>query len=159
MGAGGATPTSPAPSNASPLTPPASIPADAAPFDQSVADQVPPYGSKGDKTTGVLVLPDGRALPPQDSGYAGPASRMPKPRRGMDLFLMAHVEAHTVASMREHDVREGTLYINREPCQYVGPQGRPWGCERALPHMLRPGETLTVYGPHGYVRVFRGLPR
>ena len=29
-----------------------------------VADQVPPYGPKGDKTTGILVLPDGRVLAP-----------------------------------------------------------------------------------------------
>ncbi len=121
-----------------------------------MAALVPRYGLKGDKTTGVAVLDDGRVLPEQDSGYDGPTSRMPKPRRGMDLFLMAHVEAHTVASMREHKVKEATLYINRRPCEYQGRGGRPWGCERALPHMLKPDEKLTVYGPDGYVNVFRG---
>jgi hypothetical protein len=144
--------------NAAAITRPSAIPADAAPFDQAVAGQVPRYGLKGDKTTGVLALPDGRVLPPQDSGYTGPTSRMPQPRRGMDRYLMAHVEAHAVASMREHKAKQATLYINKVPCQYTGPRGRPWGCERALPHMLRPDETLTVYGPGGYVRVFRGLP-
>lgn len=139
------------------MTRPARIPADAAPFDQAVADRVPRYGTKGDKTTGILALSDGQVLPAQDSGYSGPTSRMPTPRRGMDMYLMAHVEAHAVASMREHNATSATLYVNKVPCQYTGPRGRPWGCERALPHMLRPDETLTVYGPGGYVRVFRAL--
>jgi len=141
------------------LRPPIQVPNGANVYDQAVADQVPPYGANGDKTTGVMVLPDGTVLPPQDSGYDGPATRMAKPRPGMDLFLLAHVEAHSVATMRERGVRNATLYINREPCMYQGPLGRPWGCERALPHMLRPDETLTVYGPNGYARVFHGRPR
>jgi hypothetical protein len=135
---------------------PARIPDEAAAFDESVAAQVPRYGTKGEKTTGVAAFSDGRVLPAQDSGYDGPTSRMPRPRPGMDLFLLAHVEAHTVASMREHGVKEATLYINKKPCEYIGRGGRPWGCERALPHMLRPDEKLTVYGPDGYVKVFRG---
>jgi hypothetical protein len=114
---------------------------------------------KGDKTTGILALPDGRVLPPQDSGYNGPALRLPKPRPGMDRTLVAHVEAHAVASMRAAGATSATLYINREPCDFPHPSnGRPWGCANALQRMLRPGETLTVYGPNGYVRVFRGRP-
>ena len=175
-GAGGPAPTSPPSNRALPPTPtplfdtaeagaaaitrPSAIPADAAPFDQTVADRVPHYGTKGTKTTGVLALPSGRVLPPQDSGINGPAQRIPKPRPGMDGNLVTHVEAHSVASMREHNVTEATLYINREPCQYPGKRpGEEWGCTLALPYMLRPDEKLTIYGPNGYVRVFRGLPR
>jgi hypothetical protein len=77
------------------------------------------------KTTGVLALPNGRVLPPQDSGYTDPTSRMPTPRLGMDMYLMAHVEAHAVASMRNHNATSATLYINKVPCQYTGPRGRP----------------------------------
>lgn len=138
------------------ITRPDVVPDGADPFDQEVADRVPPYGGRGTKTTGVLVLPDGEALPEQDSGYAGPASRMPKPRQGMDGNLVTHVEAHAVAAMRERKVKRACLYVNREPCDYTVAGGRQWGCEQALPHMLRPDETLTVYGPNGYVRVFQG---
>jgi hypothetical protein len=140
------------------VTCPTRIPADAAPFDPAVAQRVPPYGAKGDKATGILVLPGGQVLPAQDSGYDGPAVHMPPPRPGMDRTLIAHVEAHAVASMREHGVSEATLYINREPCRYTI-RGREWGCDVALPIMLRPNEKLTVYGPNQYARVFRGRPR
>jgi hypothetical protein len=140
------------------ITRPVSIPADANPFDEVVADQVPPYGTKGNKTTGILVLPDGTVLPPQDSGKNGPAYRIPPPRPGMNGNLVDHVEANSVASMREHGAKNATLYINRIPCQYPGPRGRPWGCAVALPYMLRPDEKLTVYGPDGYVQTFQGRP-
>jgi hypothetical protein len=127
------------------------------PYRREIADQVPPYGQKGDKTTGVLDLSDGRVLPPQDSGYNGPALDMPKPRPGMDRTLVTHVEAHSVAAMREHGVKNATLYINREPCDFTHPaSGKPWGCENALERMLRPDERLTIYGPNGYAKVFTG---
>jgi hypothetical protein len=133
------------------------LPDDAAPFDPKVAGKVPAYGGKGEKTTGILVLSNGWELPPQDSGYDGPALRLPKPRPGMDRTLVAHVEAHAVASMREHGMKSATLYINRVPCDFPHPgNGRPWGCANALERMLKPDETLTVYGPNGYARVFRG---
>lgn len=142
------------------ITRPTRLPPGAAPFDQAVADRVPRYGTKATKTTGILVLSDGRVLPPQDSGINGPALRLPRPRPGMDGNLVSHVEAHCVALMREHNVTQATLYINREPCRYPGRRpGEEWGCALALPYMLRPGETLTVYGRDGYVEVFRGLPR
>jgi len=51
----------------------------------------------------------------------------------MDMYLMAHVEAHAVASMREHNVKQATLYINKVPCEYAGPRGKPWGCQRRCP--------------------------
>jgi hypothetical protein len=142
-----------------PVIGPGQVPADAAPFNPQVAAVVPSYGNKGDKTTGVLELSDGRVLPPQDSGYDGPALRMPKPRPGMDRTLVTHVEAHAVAAMREYGATSGTLYINRAPCEFPHPaSGRPWGCENALERMLRPEETMTIYAPDGYVRVFTGRP-
>src|SRR5439155_10338643 len=64
------------------ITRPARIPADAAPFDQAVADRVPRYGAKGVKTTGILVLSDGRVLPPQDNGANGPAHTQTPARHG-----------------------------------------------------------------------------
>ena len=142
------------------ITRPATAPQDAAPFDETVARQVPRYGTKGTKTTGVLALSDGHILPEQDSGINGPALRMPKPRTGMNGNLVTHVEAHAVASMRENDTTDATLYVNQPPCQYPGPrEGEQWGCESALPYMLRPDEKLTIYAPNGYAAVFRGLPR
>jgi hypothetical protein len=80
---------------------------------------------------------------------------MPKPRPGMDRTLVTHVEAHSVAAMRENGVKNATLYINREPCDFPHPSsGKPWGCENALERMLRPDETQTIYGPNGYAEVF-----
>ena len=138
------------------VTRPGAVPDDAAPFDPAAAKRVPRYGTRGPKTTGIVVLADGRELPPQDSGYSGPAQRLPKPRPGMNGALVTHVEAHTVAAMRENNVKEATLYLNREPCLFTGARGEVWGCELALPRMLRPDEKLTVYGPNGYVKVFYG---
>jgi hypothetical protein len=145
------------PDTKSPISRPAQVPAEAGRFDAAVAAGVPPYGARGDKTTGVLVLFDGRVLAPQDSGYDGPALRLPKPRPGMDRTLVTHVEAHAVAAMRENGSRNATLYLNKVPCVFPHPgNGRPWGCENALERMLHPNETLTVYGPGGYVRIFHG---
>jgi hypothetical protein len=142
---------SPAPASSSPtIISPAQTPADAAAFDPSIAASVPRYGTKGPKTTGVLVLANGRVLPAQDSGYDGPALRLPPPRRGMNRLNMSHVEAHAAAQMRLTGSMNVTLYINRRPCP-----GRN-GCERLLPRMVPPGGTLTVYGPDGYVQVVHG---
>jgi hypothetical protein len=142
------------------VTRPAVVPGDAAPFDEAIASRVPPYGAHGQKTTGILVLSGGRELPPQHSGIAGPARRIPRPRPGMDGNLVTHVEAHAVGAMREAKLTEATLYVNREPCVYPGTRpGEQWGCALALPDMLHPGEKLTVYGPAGYVKVYYGRPR
>ena len=137
------------------LKPPRRIPGDAAPFRQHIADRVPPYGTKGTKTTGHLDL-GGRRVVGLDSGYGGPAQKLPKPRRGMDGNLVSHVEANAVATMRQSGVKEGTLYINRIPCSYDKGRGGVTGCAVMLEKMLLPGEKLTVYGPGGYVKVFTG---
>lgn len=124
-------------------------------FVPELAERLPPYGTRGEKTTGIVDLGAGRVVE-QISGYDGPTRSMPRPRPGMDRNLLSHVEAHAVALMRRHGVTHATLYVNQEPCEYVGPRGRPWGCSRALPRMLYVGETLTVHGPGGYRRTFAG---
>lgn len=42
--------------------------------------------------------------------------------------------------------------FNNPPCP-----GRV-GCDKWLPHMLPPGGKLTVYGPEGFSRAYRGVP-
>jgi hypothetical protein len=132
--------------------PPATAPPDANPYRPEIANQVPPYGQKGVKTTGILDLGNGRILPPQDSTYDGPALRLPRPRRGMNRHNMSHVEAHAAAQMRLTGTMDATLYLNRVPCP-----GRN-GCDRLLPRMVPPDGKLTIYGPGGYVRVVYGEP-
>lgn len=123
-----------------------------APFRAEVAELVPSYGTRGRKATGAADL--GREVAMYDSGGQGPALELSKPRRGMHGNVVTHAEAHTAAKMRQDDVRDATLYINRAPC--VPLKGK--GCEYLLPFMLRPGDKLTLYGPDGYMRVFAGRP-
>ena len=137
------------------LRPPRSFKPGAAPYRPELADKVPPLGTRGKKVTGVVDLGGKRVVGPMDSGYGGPAQQLPKPRRGMDGNLVAHVEANTVATMRQNGVKEATLYINMRPCSYDR-GGSRGGCEVMLKRMLLPGEKLTVYGPNGYHNVFVG---
>lgn len=149
-GTGAAPPRTPG-EGAVPARPP-NAPDDAAPFDAAIAEQVPPYGQRGNKTSGVAVMGDGTQIP-LDSGYnTGRSGELPKPRPGMNGNNLSHVEAHTAAEMRLRGIEEATLYINRVPCP-----GRN-GCENLLPRMVPPGGKLTIYGPDGYVRVVYGAP-
>lgn len=125
---------------------------DAAAFDAAIAGQVPPYGQRGNKTSGVAVMDDGTQIP-LDSGYnTGRSGELPKPRPGMNGNNLSNVEAHTAAEMRLRGIQEATLYINRVPCP-----GRN-GCENLLPRMVPPGGKLTIYGPDGFLRVVYGAP-
>jgi Double-stranded DNA deaminase toxin A len=135
--------------------PPRTLKPGAAPYRPELASRVPPYGTKGKKVTGVVDLGGKRVVGPFDSGYGGPAQKLPKPRRGMDGNLVSHVEANTVARMRQNGVKEATLYINKRPCSYDR-GGSLGGCEVMLKRMLQKGEKLTVYGPNGYHNVFYG---
>lgn len=77
----------------------------------------------------------------------------------MNGVLVDHAEAHTVALMRENRQKNATLCINKEPCDWVNPaNARMEGCENALPDMLSPDETRTVYAPNGYAKVFQDRP-
>jgi CubicO group peptidase (beta-lactamase class C family) len=122
-------------------------------FDPEVWSKVPEYRPENRKVDGILVTPDGgeRSL---RSGYDGPSADLPKPRTGtgMNNHNVSHVEAHAAATMRLNGTRDAALYINREPCP-----GQV-GCDRNLPRMLPPDATLTLYGPDGFSKVYRGLP-
>jgi hypothetical protein len=68
-----------------------------------LANKVPPYGTKGTKTSGLLDHGNGQQ--PFDSGYEGPAKHLPRPRPGMHNRIASHVEAHSAAYMRQNNVR------------------------------------------------------
>lgn len=76
--------------------------------------------------------------------------RLPR-EQGFVPFNYHHVEAQAAAYMRMTDRRDGSLYVNQKPCTR-----RPHGCDRMLPHMLPTGARLTVFGPDGYMKVYRG---
>ena len=132
---------------------PGHIPANAAPFRPELAGQVPPHGQLGPKTTGVIDLGGERVI----SQVSGQGPGTVTPPGGMGNVLNSHVEAHTLARMREAGVKEATLYINKPPCSFVsGGSSRPDGCMVMLEKALRAGEKITVYYPPGQVKVFVG---
>ena len=115
-----------------------------------VAPELPPYGTLGPKTSGVLRTTSGDT--PLISGYKGPSATLQGSTPGMNYRIKAHVEAHAAAIMRNGGPQEGTLFINRVPCP------GPTGCASMLPRMLPQGAQLRVLGPDGYDQTFRGLP-
>jgi nucleic acid/nucleotide deaminase of polymorphic system toxin len=54
--------------------------------------------------------------------------------------------------MRRGELKEATLYMNQVPCTKLR------GCDAMLPRMLPEGSELTVHGPGGFVKVYKGLP-
>jgi hypothetical protein len=112
-------------------------------------DRLPPYTGK--KTAGILDT--GSEQVDLVSGYAGPSRNMPRGTPGMNGRVKSHVEAHAAAIMREKNLTEADLYINRIPCG-----DDLTGCEQMLPRMLPPGARLTVHGPDGFLKTYVGLP-
>ena len=104
----------------------------------------------GGKTQGILQA--GAKEIDLISGYAGPASQIPRGTPGFNNLVRSHVEAHAAAVMRMEGLSEATLYINRIPCASVN------GCNAMLPRMLPEGARLTVHGPDDFVRTYVGLP-
>lgn len=127
------------------------IPANAAPYRPELAAQVPPYG--GRKVTGVIDLGGERVISPQISGQGGPTSRQAVP--GAGSILSSHVEMHAVSAMRQNNLTEATVYINKAPCSFTSARGAN-GCMNKIADVLRPGERLTVYYAPNHVRVFVG---
>ena len=82
------------------------------------------------------------------SGYDGPTSLMPKGSPGLDIVTKTHVEAHAAALMRQHGIREATLYINN-------PDSYPF-CIKYVPRMLPSESVLHVILPNGTVVTFKG---
>jgi hypothetical protein len=122
-------------------------------FDPEILAKLPEYGLEDRRTRGILAMPDGTQRPLQ-SGYEGPSAELPRPRTGtgMNHHNVSHVEAHAAATMRLEGLEKATLYLNRAPCP-----GKV-GCDVNLHRMLPPGGKLTIYGPDGFAKVYRGLP-
>jgi hypothetical protein len=55
--------------------------------------------------------------------------------------------------MRLRGIQEADLYINRIPCLNEATKS---GCELMLERMLPENATLTVHGPHGFVKTYVG---
>jgi RHS repeat-associated protein len=109
-------------------------------------DELPVYS--GGKTQGILAT--GAEEIELISGQAGPSATMPRGTPGMNGRIKTHVEAHAAAIMRNQGLNRATLYINRIPCSGVT------GCNAMLSRMLPQGAQLTVVGPSGFSRVYRG---
>lgn len=71
--------------------------------------------------------------------------------QGYSQYNHRHVEAQAAAYLRMNGRREASLYVNQPPCAR-----KPDGCVAMLPHMLPPGSRLTVFGPDGYLKIYRG---
>jgi nucleic acid/nucleotide deaminase of polymorphic system toxin len=117
-------------------------------FKGTPGEHLPVY-RPGAKTEGVLDTGTDRYH--ITSGYGRPSGDLPLGTPGMNGNVKAHVEGHVAALMRQGDLKKAELYINRVPCKDVR------GCDALLPRMLPEGSELTVRGPDGYVKVYKGL--
>ncbi|USX50990.1 DddA-like double-stranded DNA deaminase toxin [Lentzea sp. HUAS12] len=71
------------------------------------------------------------------------------PARGT-LWAASHVEVKLAAALRGLAAKSVTLAVNNAPCD----TGR-WSCDRLLPRILKPGQTVTVHWPGGK-QTYRG---
>lgn len=60
------------------------------------------------------------------------------------------VEIKLAVHMRKNGIRSTVLVINNLPCR------GPMGCDALIPVVLPSGYTMTVHGPNGFRRVYRG---
>lgn len=129
-----------------------------APFNADKARAVPDF-ERGGRTRGRLDVREGPDLDLVSGNRGGEIMRRFKERHGGRLpdelgyvpFNYHHVEAQTAAYMRMTGRQTATLYVNKRPCRT-----EPDGCALVLPKLLPPGARLTVFGPDGYVSVYRG---
>jgi RHS repeat-associated protein len=108
----------------------------------NLADGLPPFlppFASGGKTLGIMRTAAGDV--PLQSGWAGPASAVPRGTSGFDIVTRTHVEGHAAAIMRQQGVSEATLYINNPT---ICPS-----CTNLLPRMLPSDAQLTVITPSG----------
>lgn len=129
-----------------------------APFNADKARTVPDF-REGDRTRARLDVRGGPDVQ-LSSGHGGGeimrrfkelnGGRLPR-EQGFVPFNYHHVEAQAAAYMRMTGRRDASLYVNQKPCAR-----RPHGCDRMLPQMLPTGARLTVFGPDGYTKVYRG---
>ncbi|SDM31925.1 DddA-like double-stranded DNA deaminase toxin [Allokutzneria albata] len=65
------------------------------------------------------------------------------------LGIGLHVALKALAQMHASGQRHLTLVVNNRPCP------GPFGCDKILPRLLRPDETVTIYGPEGFHNTYR----
>ncbi|MDG4784954.1 SCP1.201-like deaminase [Micromonospora sp. WMMD1102] len=123
-----------------------------APFLPGFLESLPARRSSDAPTDGVLTTTGGRKISDVHSGKEGPGKGGPGLRPPFKHYVSAldHAEGHAAAAMRTRGMTEATLYLNNTPCR------DPMGCDRVLPYVLPKDAKLTVYGPNGYVKVYRG---
>jgi hypothetical protein len=106
------------------------------------------YASNGDAKSRLPLDDGGKVKGIFDSGSAERdiVSGWPKGDEVLPIgapgyrhYVRDHVEGHVSAIMRNNDIMEADLYINRTPCP------GPGGCDEMLPHMLPEGATLRVH--------------
>lgn len=134
-----------------------------APYDLDVAEDISEYVDRPGGTFGRLLDGSGQVVLDQHSGYEGPAKNADLPIPPKFRWLRSHVEAHSVAYVRQHDMDEAVLYINRLPCPQDYPEGHPYRrseftCDSQMERWLPSGVKLTLHGPEGYWDVKRGRP-
>ncbi|WP_199199379.1 DddA-like double-stranded DNA deaminase toxin [Amycolatopsis sp. CA-128772] len=60
------------------------------------------------------------------------------------------VELKLAAHMRDQGIADASVVINNKPCKGA------LSCDELVPVVLPPGSSLTVYGPDGFVKTYRG---
>ena len=114
-----------------------------------------PEWKKGDKTRGYrLGAPPGSRLFSGNDEYQQKARELIRERRlgpapWHSLAIDSHVEVKFAIMMREHNLTNETIVINKIPC------GPPEGCQDYLEDLLPPGARLTVIAPK-YKHTFIG---
>lgn len=114
-------------------------------------DLLPVRSPANRKTSGYWIDENGREHGPLTSGrdeHYEPAVEILRrlgisPARGT-LTTADHVEVKLAARLRTSAHQHVTLAVNNAPCS----QGR-FSCERVLPLILRPGQSITIYWPDG----------
>ncbi|GAA0589255.1 hypothetical protein GCM10010174_00110 [Kutzneria viridogrisea] len=143
-----APPTSASP----PWVPPDRIAAAAAQLPPPVRNP-PPRGEPYARTHGRLLDDEGAVESALVSGSDedSAASRAALAALGLPpAAIQTHVEVKAVMRMRQAGRTHATLVVNNRPCP------GPLGCDRLLPVLLEPGQTLTVHWPGGQSRTYSG---
>ncbi len=121
---------------------------------------LPVRADPGGKTSGYWVDRTGQVHGPVTSGRGELRERAVEglrrlglaPARGT-LTVADHVEVQVAVQVQEISGADATLAVNNRPCDFG-----PLSCDRIVPRVLRPGQSLTVYWPGG-VKTYTGKGR
>nr|WP_238356495.1 DddA-like double-stranded DNA deaminase toxin [Kribbella italica] len=72
-------------------------------------------------------------------------------RQDGEPMVASHVESKFAMFMRERGLTRATIAVNKLPCT------GDLSCDDLLPQFLPAGGTLTVFGPAGFKKTYRGL--